>query len=96
MTFNPRDARSTDRLRRGRDEHDCWPRHGGVGRARQSRRNVARATPRRIGHAPFHGMMAGDEKGLVASVTNMTKALKLLVPLLDTCIGVLGECPGID
>ena len=46
--------------------------------------------------SPAHGMEAGDEKGLVASLTNMTNALKLLVPLLDTCIGVLGGCPGMD
>ena len=45
---------------------------------------------------PLHGMVAGDEKGLVASFTNMTKALKSLTPLLDTCIGVLGGCPGMD
>jgi hypothetical protein len=41
-------------------------------------------------------MAAGDEKGLVASFTNMTKALRSLVPLLDTCIGVFGGCPGMD
>jgi hypothetical protein len=40
-------------------------------------------------------MVAGDENGLVASVTNMTKALRSRVPLLDTCIGVSGECPGM-
>ena len=40
--------------------------------------------------------VAGDEKGLVASFTNMTKALRSLGPLLDTCIGVLGGCPGMD
>ena len=44
----------------------------------------------------FHGMVAGDEKGFVASVTNMTRTLRSLVPLLDTCIGVSGECPGMD
>jgi hypothetical protein len=41
-------------------------------------------------------MVAGDEKGLVASFTNMTNALRPLLPVLDTCIGVLGRCPGID
>jgi hypothetical protein len=41
-------------------------------------------------------MVASDEKGLVASFTNMTRALRLLVPLLDTCIGVLGGCPSMD
>ena len=49
-----------------------------------------------VEHVPPQGMVAGDEKGLVASFTNMTKALKSLVPLLDTCIGVLGGCPSMD
>ena len=45
---------------------------------------------------PTHGgMVAGDEKGLVASATNMTRALRSLVPLLDTCIGVSGACPSM-
>jgi hypothetical protein len=41
-------------------------------------------------------MVAGDEKGLVASFTNMTSAFRSLLPLLDTCIGVSGGCPGLD
>lgn len=41
------------------------------------------------------GIVVDDEKGLVASITNMTKALRSLVPLLDTCIGVLAGCPGM-
>ena len=39
---------------------------------------------------------AGDEKGLVASTTNMTRAFRSLVPLLETSIAVPGSCPGID
>lgn len=59
------------------------------------------AAPRRRQSAvrdyPFtDGMVARVENGLVASITNMTKALRSLVPLLDTCIGVLGGCPGMD
>ena len=35
-----------------------------------------------------HGKVAGDENGLVASTTNITKARKSVEPLLETCIGV--------
>jgi hypothetical protein len=41
------------------------------------------------------GSVAGDENGLVASATNMTSALKSLVPLLETSIGMPGPCPGM-
>ena len=43
----------------------------------------------------FQGMVVGDEKGLVASATNITSAFRSLVPLLDTCIGMPGPCPGM-
>jgi hypothetical protein len=36
-----------------------------------------------------YGNLAGDEKGLVASTTNITKECKSVEPLLETCIGVL-------
>ena len=49
-----------------------------------------------VEHVPPQGMVAGDEKGLVASFTNMTRALRSPVPLLDTCIGVLAGCPSMD
>ena len=39
--------------------------------------------------------MAGDENGLVASTTNITKAFRSLLPLLETSIEVSGPCPGI-
>lgn len=48
-------------------------------------------------HRPYrHGNVAGDENGLVASATNMTRAVRSLLPPLDTCIGVPGGCPSID
>ena len=43
-----------------------------------------------------YGIVAGDENGLVASATNITKAVSSPLPLLDTCIGVSGGCPSID
>lgn len=45
---------------------------------------------------PGHGMVAGEEKGLVASMTNMTRAVRSLVPLLETCMGMPGPCPGMN
>lgn len=56
---------------------------------------VARSRPG-SDHVPSHGIVVGDENGLVASATNMTKALRSPAPLLDTSIGVPGACPGID
>src|SRR5262245_20828788 len=58
--------------------------------------------PRRAGSIapglPFvfpdaHGNFAGLENGLVASSTNMTRARRSAVPLLEACIGVSGPCP---
>ena len=40
--------------------------------------------------------LAGDENGRVASTTNMTRALRSLVPLLETSMGISGPCPVID
>jgi hypothetical protein len=40
-----------------------------------------------------HSNLAGDEKGRVASTTNITRALRSLAPLLETSIGVSGPCP---
>jgi hypothetical protein len=37
-----------------------------------------------------YGIVAGDENGLVASTTNMTRAVRSPLPLLDTSIGVTG------
>ena len=34
-----------------------------------------------------HGNFAGEEAGLVASSTNITKASKSVEPLLETCMG---------
>ena len=42
------------------------------------------------------GIVAGDENGLVASTTNMTRAFRSVVPLLETSIGMPGPCPGTD
>jgi hypothetical protein len=44
----------------------------------------------------LHCIVAGEEKGFVASATNITSTFKSLVPLLDTCMGVPGRFPGID
>jgi hypothetical protein len=35
-----------------------------------------------------HGKAAGDENGLVASTTNITRACRSVEPLLETCIGM--------
>jgi hypothetical protein len=43
-----------------------------------------------------YGIVAGDENGLVASTTNMTRAARSPLPLLDTSIGVPGGWPSID
>jgi hypothetical protein len=43
---------------------------------------------RRFGTPLAHGSLAGDENGLLASTTNMTRALRSLVPLLKTSIAV--------
>jgi hypothetical protein len=43
-----------------------------------------------------HSKVAGDEKGLVASTTNMTSWSRLLVPALKTSIGVSAPCPFMD
>ena len=45
---------------------------------------------------PPQCIAAGDENGLVASVTNMTSATKSPLPVLETSIGVPGPRPGID
>lgn len=43
-----------------------------------------------------HSNLAGDENGLVASTTNITRAFKSLAPLLEISIGKPGARPGID
>ena len=42
------------------------------------------------------GNLAGDEKGLAASTTNITSECRLAEPLLETCIGVSATLPGAD
>jgi hypothetical protein len=41
------------------------------------------------------GSLAGRENGWLASTTNMTNECRAVVPLLDTCIGVLGPAPAL-
>lgn len=42
---------------------------------------------------PPYRNVAGEEKGLVASTTNITTACKSVQPLLETCSGVLPPGP---
>ena len=43
-----------------------------------------------------YGIVAGEEKGLVASTTNITRAFNSLEPLLEISMGMPGPCPGMD
>lgn len=57
---------------------------------------VARlSSPALAGFTQHHSNFAGDENGLVASTTNITRALRSLMPPLETCMVVPATCPGI-
>lgn len=43
-----------------------------------------------------HSNLAGEEKGRVASTTNMTSCVRSVVPALNTSIGVSAPCPFMD
>ena len=48
------------------------------------------------GHRPSpHFNLAGTENDLLASTTNMIRALRSVVPALKTCIGMPAGCPFI-
>ena len=46
-----------------------------------------------VGPRDRYGKAAGEENGLSASTTNMTKACRSLVPVLETSIAFSAPCP---
>ena len=49
-----------------------------------------------IRDALFYSNLAGTENGLVASTTNIMRAVNSVVPLLKTSIVIPAECPFIE
>ena len=67
-----------------------------VAQCRVNRYSRAAHSRPRPSQAPPQSIFAGDENGLVASTTNMIRAVKSVVPLLKTSIVMSAGCPFID